>query len=100
MKKQTQLLLGAAVLGLGGFLYWKSKQPKKMVGANGRIFSPEKGKVFKGANGIFKSTSPKKVFKGADGVTKPVPKNFFKTASSSWVRGFTGGKVNVQSSNW
>lgn len=99
MEKQTQLLLGAAVLGLGGYLYWKSKQPKKMVGANGRIFMPTANrKVFKGADGIFGDNpiAPKldTGFKGkqekrderrnADGTT--VPKNFFNTKSSGWLR--------------
>jgi hypothetical protein len=29
MKKNTQILVGVAILGIGGYLYWKSKQPKK-----------------------------------------------------------------------
>jgi hypothetical protein len=29
MKKNQKILLGALILGAGGYLYWKSKQPKK-----------------------------------------------------------------------
>ena len=29
MKKNQKILLGVAILGVGGYLYWKSTQPKK-----------------------------------------------------------------------
>lgn len=105
MKKQTQILIGLGVLGVGGFLYWKSKQPKstdtvkKMVGADGAIFKPtSKEKVFKGADGeVFKQTPTEQVFKGADGA-KPLPTQFFKSSGSGWVRNMAGGQMDTQNS--
>lgn len=78
MNKNTQILLGVGILGVGGYLYWKSTQkPKttaKMVGANGKIF---------------KSTPKQKVF-SADGTAKPLPKQFFNKQGSGWLRGADG----------
>lgn len=39
MNKNAQILLGVGILGVGGYLYWKSTQkeePKQMVGMHGR----------------------------------------------------------------
>ena len=38
MNKNQQLLLGVGVVGVAGYLYWKSKQPKANYG--GGVLSP------------------------------------------------------------
>jgi hypothetical protein len=32
MDKKTKIFIGIGLVGVAGFLYWKSKQPKNMVG--------------------------------------------------------------------
>jgi hypothetical protein len=40
MNYNQKVLLGVAVVGLAGYYYYKSQQPKKqMVGANGSLFA-------------------------------------------------------------
>lgn len=40
MNKNQKILLGVAVVGVAGYYYWKSQQPKKaFVGANGSLFA-------------------------------------------------------------
>ena len=58
MNKKTKMLLAVAVIGVAGYYYWKSKQPKKAgflagnvkpVGSNGAFqkFSGPVGEVTK-----------------------------------------------------
>jgi predicted negative regulator of RcsB-dependent stress response len=76
MKKQTKMLLGVAILGVAGYFYWQSKQPKKVgfvnnpskkifTNASGQIFSKETGKqIFTNASGqIFSKETGKQIFK-------------------------------------
>lgn len=82
MNKNTQILLGVGILGLGGYLYWKSTQKQKnMVGfikqPSQRVFSadatlpkqffnvkssPNAVNNFKNASGIFEPMNSKKIF--------------------------------------
>lgn len=105
MNNKTQILIGLGILGVGGFLYWKSKQPKttetvkKMIGADAQVFEPTTEKpVFKGADGeVFKLSSNEPVFNGADG-SKPLSSDFFQTSGSGWLRNMAGGQMATQNS--
>ena len=62
MKKQTKILLGVAVLGVAGYLYWQSKQPKKA--ATTAFAGNSRQKVFTNASGqIFSKETGKQIFK-------------------------------------
>jgi hypothetical protein len=39
MNYNQKVLLGVAVVGVAGYYYWKSQQPKQFVGANGSLFA-------------------------------------------------------------
>lgn len=88
MDKNTQILLGVGILGVGGYLYWKSTQkPKSMVGMVG-------GKRMVGMSGvgrrqIFKQSPSSKIF-SADGTANPLPDNYFNKQGSGWLRGLDG----------
>jgi hypothetical protein len=61
MKKQTKMLLGVAILGVAGYFYWQSKQPKKAATA---FAGNSKQKVFTNASGqIFSRETGKQIFK-------------------------------------
>jgi predicted negative regulator of RcsB-dependent stress response len=61
MKKQTKMLLGVAILGVAGYFYWQSKQPKK---ATTSFAGNSKQKVFTNASGqIFSRETGKQIFK-------------------------------------
>jgi hypothetical protein len=86
MNKNTQILLGVGILGVGGYLYWKSTQkPKNMVGVSGQ------------RKQIFEPTSSSKIF-SADGTSNPLPQNFFNKQGSGWLRG-ADGQIFQQSSS-
>jgi len=85
MNKNTQILLGVGILGIGGYLYWKSTQKddtKKMVGMSG-------AKRKRNAAGIFEPTRSQKIF-SADGTANPLPNQFFDNQGSGWLRGADG----------
>jgi len=93
MNKNTQILLGVGILGVGGYLYWKSTQkPKSMVGMSGAVM----GKRKRNAAGqpIFKQSASPKIFgldgTNADGTANPLPKNYFNKQGSGWLRGADG----------
>lgn len=90
MNKNTQILLGVGILGIGGYLYWKSTQkPKNMVGATGG----KRKNMKRRADGIFANASGEKIFANGDGTAKPLPRNNFDIQGSGWLRGADGTKI-------
>jgi len=97
MNKNTQILLGVGILGIGGYLYWKSTQkPKNMVGAIGgkrKNMIRRADGFFANADGIFANASGEKIFANGDGTAKPLPRNNFDIQGSGWLRGADGTKI-------
>jgi len=91
MNKNTQILLGVGILGVGGYLYWKSTQKddtKKMVGMSGAVMGKRKRNIG-GQAKIFKQSASPKIF-SADGTANPLPRNNFDIQGSGWLRGADG----------
>jgi hypothetical protein len=94
MNKQTQILLGVGILGVGGYLYWKSTQkPKSMVGMSGAVMGKRKRNAA-GGQQIFKKSASPKIFgldgTNEDGTANPLPTNYFNKQGSGWLRGADG----------
>jgi hypothetical protein len=82
MNKNTQILLGVGILGIGGYLYWKSTQKdntKKMVGMSGT-----RKRNIGGQRKIFVPSASPKIF-SADGTANPLPRNNFDIQGSGWL---------------
>ena len=61
MTKNNKILLGVAVLAVGGYAYWKSKQPKKVayMNAGGKFKCPAGKQKYQSGPNEFYCIDPK-----------------------------------------
>jgi hypothetical protein len=92
MEKNYKMLLGVAVLGVGGYLLWKSKQPKKTASfMNKKGMSGKRG--LNGVKGLGGANGKRKGMVGANGVGNR--KRMVGMINSSTVKEGPFGKKNL-----